>query len=75
MGIGGDPISASRPVFHTRLLEVLGIDSPILQPGMGGAAGPALATEVSNASGLGILAAALLPTDKHRRGPVRSRPR
>jgi nitronate monooxygenase len=61
-------MSASRPVFRTRLCEVLGIDYPILQSGMGGVAGPALAAEVSNAGGLGILAAALLPADQFRQG-------
>jgi Nitronate monooxygenase len=67
-------MSASRPVFHTRLRDVLSIDGPILQPCMGGVAGPALAAEVSNAGGLGILAAALLPTDQFRQGTVRAEP-
>jgi nitronate monooxygenase len=35
-------MSASRPVFHTRLCDLLGIDYPILQSGMGGVAGPDL---------------------------------
>jgi Nitronate monooxygenase len=68
-------MSASCPVFHTRLCEVLGIDYLILQSGMGGVAGPALAAEISNAGGLGILAAALLPTDQFRQGTVRAGPR
>lgn len=40
-----------------RLRAVLGIEAPILQSGMRGVAGPALAAAVSNAGGLGILAA------------------
>jgi nitronate monooxygenase len=47
---------------------VLGIDYPILQSGMGGVAHPALAAEVSNAGGLGMLAAAVLPADQLRQG-------
>ena len=40
-----------------RLRTVLGIEAPILQSGMRGVAGPELAAAVSNAGGLGILAA------------------
>src|SRR5680860_29858 len=40
-----------------RLRTVLGIEAPILQCGMRGVAGPELAAAVSNAGGLGILAA------------------
>lgn len=57
---------ASRPVFHTRLCNLLGIDYPILQSGMGGIAGPELAAAVSNAGGLGILAGFLLTADQLR---------
>src|SRR5215204_521324 len=49
------PMSASCPVFHTRLCDLLGIDYPILQSGMGGIAGPDLVATVTNAGGLGIL--------------------
>lgn len=38
------------------LRDLLGIDYPIIQSGMGGVAGSALAAAVSNAGGLGILA-------------------
>ena len=57
------PMSASHPVFHTRLCDLLGIDYPILQSGMGTVAGPELAAAVSNAGGLGNLAGFLLPAD------------
>ena len=38
--------------FHTRLCDVLEIDYPILQSGMGNVAGPELVAEVSRAGGL-----------------------
>jgi nitronate monooxygenase len=47
---------SSRSVLRTPLCDLLGIDYPILQSGMGGVAGPALAAEISRAGGLGILA-------------------
>jgi nitronate monooxygenase len=59
-------MSASRPVFRTRLCDLLGIDYPILQSGMGGIAGPDLAATVSNAGGLGILAGFSLTADQLR---------
>ena len=45
-------MSTSRPAFRTRLCELLSVDYPLLQSGMGGVAGPALTAEVSNAGGL-----------------------
>lgn len=57
---------SSRPTFHTALCDVLGIEYPILQSGMGGVAGPVLAAEVCNAGGLGILAGTLTPPDALR---------
>ncbi len=56
----------SRPVLSTALCEVLGIEYPVLQSGMGGVAGPSLAAEVSNAGGLGILAGTLMSPDMLR---------
>src|SRR4029078_10724801 len=41
--------------MKTTLCERLGIDLPIIQAPMGGAAGPALVAAVSNAGGLGVL--------------------
>jgi nitronate monooxygenase len=52
---------SARPVFHTRLCDLLSIDYPLLQSGMGGIAGSELVAAVSNAGGLGILAGFLLP--------------
>jgi nitronate monooxygenase len=59
-------MSTARPVFHTRLCDLLSIDYPILQSGMGGIAGPELAATVSNAGGLGILAGFSLTADQLR---------
>ncbi len=42
--------------MRTPLCETLGIDYPILQAAIGGAAGPELAAAVSNAGGLGTVA-------------------
>ena len=42
--------------LKTPLCDLLGIEYPILQSGMGGVAGPELVAEVCRAGGLGILA-------------------
>jgi nitronate monooxygenase len=42
--------------LRTPICDLLGIDYPIVQSGMGSAAGPELAAEVSRAGGLGIIA-------------------
>ena len=50
--------------FHTRLCDVLGIDHPIIQAGMGGGLTPArLAAAVSTAGGLGTIGTAGTPRD------------
>lgn len=59
-------MTPSRPIFRTTLCDLLGIDYPILQSGMGGVAGPDLAAAVSNAGGLGIIAGLLLTADQLR---------
>ena len=61
-------MTSLRPIFRTTLCDLLGIEYPILQSGMGGVAGPDLAAEISNAGGLGILSAALLTADQLRTG-------
>jgi nitronate monooxygenase len=48
-------------VLRTALCDVLGIDYPILQSGMGSIAGAELVAEVSRAGGLGILAGLNVP--------------
>jgi nitronate monooxygenase len=52
--------------LRTPLCDLLGIDYPILQSGMGRVAGPDLAAEVSRAGGLGILAGLRLTGDQLR---------
>ena len=42
--------------FRTALCDLLGIEYPIVQSGMGAIAGPDLVAEVCRAGGLGILA-------------------
>jgi nitronate monooxygenase len=54
--------------LRTTLCDVLAIEVPILQSGMGGVAGPELVAEVSQAGGLGILAGLELPPDRIREG-------
>lgn len=46
-----------------RLARRLGIDTPIIQSGMKGVAGPELVAAVSNAGGLGVLAGLLTAPD------------
>ena len=52
--------------LRTTLCDLLGIEYPIVQSGMGGVAGPDLVAEVSGAGGLGIIAGLNLPADKVR---------
>ncbi len=55
--------TSERPVLHTRLCDLLGIEYPVLLAGMGptiggnnkGVAGPELVAAISNAGGLGVL--------------------
>jgi NAD(P)H-dependent flavin oxidoreductase YrpB (nitropropane dioxygenase family) len=52
--------------LHTRLCDLVGIEYPIVQTGMGWVAGPGLAAATSEAGGLGILAAATMTFDELR---------
>lgn len=52
--------------MNTRLTELLGIDFPIVLPGMSWISKPSLVAAVSNAGGLGILAAGPLLPDETR---------
>lgn len=49
--------------LKTRLCDLLKIKYPIIQAGMANVAGPELVAAVSNAGGLGILAATMMPPD------------
>lgn len=54
-------------MIRTALTELLGIEHPIIQAGMGSVAGSDLAAAVCNAGGLGVLGAAFWPPDQLRR--------
>src|SRR5215470_19206873 len=54
-------------ILRTALCDLLGIEHPILQSGMGGVAGPELVAEVSRAGALGILAGLNIPGEALRR--------
>jgi NAD(P)H-dependent flavin oxidoreductase YrpB (nitropropane dioxygenase family) len=53
-------------IFRTALCDLIGIDYPIVQSGMGAIAGAELVAEVSRAGGLGILAGLNVPPDRLR---------
>jgi NAD(P)H-dependent flavin oxidoreductase YrpB (nitropropane dioxygenase family) len=55
-----------HPTLHTELCELLGVQYPIVQTGMGWVAGVRLTTATSNAGGLGILAGATMTFDQLR---------
>ena len=59
--------------LRTPLTELLGIEHPIVQSGMGGVAGPELVAEVSKAGGLGIIAALNVEPDQVRQAIRRVR--
>ncbi|MGH3723682.1 MAG: (3aS,4S,5R,7aS)-5-hydroxy-7a-methyl-1-oxo-octahydro-1H-indene-4-carboxyl-CoA dehydrogenase [Mycobacterium sp.] len=54
----------SAPVLKTPLTELVGIDHPVVQTGMGWVAGPRLVAATSNAGGLGILASATMTLEE-----------
>ena len=53
-----------HPTLRTRLCDLLAIDVPIVQTGMGWVAGPRLVAATSNAGALGILAAATMDLEE-----------
>lgn len=53
-------------VLSPRLTEVLAVESPIIQSGMAGVAGPELVSAVSEAGGLGVMASLRLQPDAVR---------
>ena len=59
-------MTSSRLVLRTRLCDLLGIDYPVLQSGMGLIAGPDLVAAVSGAGALGIVAGFMLGADPLR---------
>ncbi|MFV0524015.1 MAG: NAD(P)H-dependent flavin oxidoreductase [Acidimicrobiales bacterium] len=58
--------TSQRHRLSPRLSGVLAIEAPIVQSGMAGVAGPELVSAVSEAGGLGVMAALRLPPDRVR---------
>ena len=52
--------------LHTPLCDLVGVEVPIVQTGMGYVAGPRLVSATANAGGLGILASATMDFDQMR---------
>jgi NAD(P)H-dependent flavin oxidoreductase YrpB (nitropropane dioxygenase family) len=65
----------THPTLTTRLCELVGIEYPIVQTGMGWVAGPRLAAATANAGGLGILAASTMDFDQLRDAIVETKRR
>jgi len=53
-----------HPALHTRICDLLGIEVPVIQTGMGWVATPELVAAVSNAGAIGFLAAATIPPEE-----------
>ena len=53
-----------HPALHTRFCELVGVEFPIVQTGMGWVAGPRLVAATAEAGGLGILASATMTFDE-----------
>jgi nitronate monooxygenase len=51
-------------IFRTQLCDLLEIEYPVIQSGMGSVAGAALTAAVSNAGGLGIIGGAVMNNDE-----------
>src|SRR5262245_39757987 len=60
-------------MLRTALCDLLGLEYPILQSGMGGIAGPELVAQVSRAGALGILAGFMVPAEELRTRTRRAR--
>jgi nitronate monooxygenase len=66
--VGASGVPACRaPQFRTSLCDLIGIEYPIVQAGMGGVAGPQLAAAVSGAGGLGIVGSTLTSPEEVRK--------
>lgn len=56
-----------HPRLRTSFCELVGVDTPIVQTGMGWVAGPSLVSATANAGALGILASATMDFDQLER--------
>jgi NAD(P)H-dependent flavin oxidoreductase YrpB (nitropropane dioxygenase family) len=59
-------VTVTHPALRTALCDLVGVEFPIVQTGMGWVAGARLASATSSAGGLGIIAAATLTFDELR---------
>ena len=59
-------VTRNENILHTKLCDMLGIKYPIISAGMGTVSGPTLTAAVSNAGGLGVLAAIDITADELR---------
>ena len=64
--MGQDKNTSDIPQLSTPVTELLGIKYPIFQGGMAWIADASLASAVSNAGGLGLIACGVLTVDKIR---------
>ena len=55
-----------KPILRTKLCDLLGVEYPVILAGMGGVARAELVAAVSNAGGLGIIGAAVMPPEELR---------
>jgi NAD(P)H-dependent flavin oxidoreductase YrpB (nitropropane dioxygenase family) len=55
---------ASDPRLRTRFCELVGVEHPVVQTGMGWVAGPRLVAATAEAGGLGVLASATMTFDE-----------
>lgn len=60
----------THPRLPTRFCDLVGVDVPIVQTGMGWVAGPSLVSATANAGALGILASATMTLDQLRESIV-----
>ena len=56
----------THPSLHTRFCDLVGVDAPIVQTGMGWVAGAGLVSATAEAGALGILASATMDLDQLR---------
>jgi len=55
-----------KPILRTKLCDMLGIEYPVILAGMGMVARAELVAAVSNAGGLGVIGAAVMPAEELR---------
>ncbi len=58
------PAHPAHPALHTAFCDLVGVDHPIVQTGMGWVAGPRLVAATAEAGALGILASATMTLDQ-----------